>query len=160
MLLIVIMSDAVARKGEVCMRVRLISTAVLLLLGGGFSTLVLAFGDCQKFPSDRAAVIEDHGYFFFIYPRTISANFSGCQTMWDENGKQLFVLTFEQGNLISYESNDPSGKEKNQTCLYKHGKLAQHGPTDCPDYGDVKKGLQSLPQSDEPIVPAERDPRK
>lgn len=89
-----------------------------------------------------------------------SASYSGCQTMWDEKGNQVFVLTFEQGNVIKFESNDPSDASSKQSCRYEHGKLARNESKDCLDYGRVKDGFGPLPNSDDPIVPPERDPRR
>jgi hypothetical protein len=80
--------------------------------------------------------------------------------MWDEKGNQVIVLTFEQGSVIKFESNDPSSASEKHSCRYEHGKLARNDSKDCPDYGRVKDGLGPLPNSDDPTVPPERDQRR
>jgi hypothetical protein len=133
----------------------------LVLFAWGFPAFASAQENCQlKIPPSQAAISANHGIYFFVYPRSVNAVYSGCQTMWDEKGNQWFVLMFEQGSLIKYESNDPSGASKKQSCRYEHGKLARNESKDCPDYGDVKDGFRTLSNSDEPIVPSARDPRR
>jgi len=133
-----------------------------LALGAwGFPALASAQENCQlKVPPRQAAVEANHGFFFFVHPRSLNATYSGCQIMWDEKGTQVFVLTFEQGSVIKFESNDPSDASRKQSCRYEHGQLARNEPKDCLDYGRIKDGIRTLPSSDEPIVPLERDPRR
>ena len=134
---------------------------VLFVIALGIPAMTSAHEICRtKIPPRESAVSENHGFFFFVYPRTLDAAYSGCQTMWDEKGNPLFVLTFEKGSLTKYELNDPSGVSEKQTCVYKLGKGVQHNAKDCPDYDDLKDGFRSLPNRDEPIVPPERDPRR
>jgi|SRR5471030_653932 len=78
---------------------RALAGLVLLFIVCGFSRPALAHESCKGNPPSQAAITEDHGYFFFIYPRVIIHSFTGCQTMWDEKGNRLFVLTFESGSL-------------------------------------------------------------
>jgi hypothetical protein len=136
-------------------------TLVLFLFTWGFAELASAQENCQfKMPPRQAASTANHGLFYFIYPRAVSGSYSGCQTMWDEKGDQVIVLTFEQGSVVKFESNYPSGASGKHSCRYEHGKLARNESKDCPDYGRVKDGFRSLPESDEPIVPPKRDPRR
>ena len=133
----------------------------LVLFAWGFPAFASARENCQlKMPPRQAAVEANHGFFFFVHPRSLNVTYSGCQTMWDEKGNQWFVLTFEQGSVIKYESNDPSGVSGKRSCRYEHGKLARNDSKDCPDYDDVKNGFRTLPDSDDPTVPPERDPRR
>ena len=79
----------------------LTGTIVLFLVAWGFPALASAQENCQlTLPPRQAAIEGNHGFFFFVYPRSVNAAYSGCQTMWDEKGNQVFVLTFEQGRLI------------------------------------------------------------
>ena len=136
-------------------------TFVLFLFVWGFPPLASAQENCQlKMPPRQAAVEANHGFFFFVHPRSLNATYSGCQIMSDEKGNQGFVLTFEQGSLIKFESNDPSGVSGKRSCRYEHVKLARNGSRGCPDYDDVKNGFRTLPNGDDPIVPPERDPRR
>jgi hypothetical protein len=139
----------------------LMGALILFLVAWGFPALASTRENCQlKMPPRQAAAEGNHGFFFFVYPRSVNADYSGCQTMWDEKGIQWFVLTFEQGNLIKYEASDPSNASEKRTCRYENGKLARNDSKNCPDYGDVKDGFRTLPSSHEPIVPPERDPRR
>ena len=139
-----------------------IGILVSLLFGCSFSSSTIAQESCKlKTPPHNAAITEIHGFFFFVFPRTINiSSYSGCQTMWDEKGNAWFILMFEKGSLIKYESNDSSGISAKQICWYEHGSLTSHDSKECPDYDGVKDGFRTLPINDEPIVPPERDPRK
>lgn len=133
-----------------------------LALGAwGFPALSSAQENCQlTIPPRQAASTANHGLFYFVYPRVVNASYSGCQTMWDEKGTKVIVLTFEQGRVIKFEATDPSSPSVKYSCRYEHGKLASKQPKDCPEYDSVKDDLGPLPQSDDPIVPSERDPRR
>ena len=113
-----------------------------------------------KVPPRQAAVTENHGTFFFVYPGALGPTYSGCQTMWDEKGIPWFVLTFEKGKLVRYESMDSSKEGGKQICKYKSGKVVKNSSEECPEYDDVKDGLLTIPEADSPVVPPERDPRK
>jgi len=133
----------------------------LVLFAWGFPALASAQENCQlKIPPRQAASTGNHGLFYFVYPRVVNASYSGCQTMWDEKGTKVIVLTFEQGRVIKFEATDPSSPSVKYSCRYEHGKLASKQSKDCPEYDSVKDDLGPLPQSDDPIVPSERDPRR
>jgi hypothetical protein len=36
-----------------------------------------------------------------VFPRWLGADYTGCQTMWDEKGTPLMLLRFERGALAS-----------------------------------------------------------
>jgi hypothetical protein len=133
----------------------------LVLFVWGFPAFASAQENCQlKIPPRQAASTGNHGLFYFVYPRAVNAAYSGCQTMWDEKGNQVIVLTYEQGSVIKFESNDPSSASGKHSCRYEHEKLARNESKDCLDYSRVKDGFRELPNSDDPIVPPERDPRR
>lgn len=133
----------------------------LVLFAWGLPALASAQENCQlTIPPRQAASTANHGFFYFVYPRAVDAAYSGCQTMWDEKGNQVIVLMFEQGSVIKFESPDHSSASGKHSCRYEHGKLASNQSKDCPEYGSVKDSLGPLPQSDDPIVPSERDPRR
>ena len=133
----------------------------LVLFAWGFPAFTSAQENCQlKIPPRQAASTGNHGLFYFVYPRAVNASYSGCQTMWDEKMNQVIVLTFEQGSVIKFESNDPSDASRKYSFRYEQGKLARYESKDCPDYGRVKDGLGPMPNSDDPIVPPESDPRR
>lgn len=136
-------------------------TFVLFLVAWGLPVLANSRENCQlTIPPRQAASTALHGYFFFVYPRAVDASYSGCQTMWDEKGTKVIVQTFEQGRVIRFEATDPSNPSVKYSCRYEHGKLASKQSKDCPEYGRVKDDLGPLPESDDPIVPSERDPRR
>jgi hypothetical protein len=111
-------------------------------------------------PPKDAAMSVDDGAYYFVYPRSIDAGFSGCQTMWDEAGRKMLVLTFVKGVLTQYQQlPDPRGAGAGLVCRYAGG-VVTAGGGDCPDYASSSTGLPVMPQSDEPAVPAGRDPRK
>ena len=121
-----------------------------------FCSEALAENTCAlKLPPKFSAISADHGAFFFVYPRKIQHHFTGCQTMWNEQGKKAFVLRFKNGTLVKYSSSYGSGIQA--ACDYRKGKLAIKNSGNCPDYQDVKNGLLNVDQSDEPEIPKDRD---
>jgi hypothetical protein len=98
--------------------------------------------------------------FYFVYPRVLSSTFSGCQTMWDENGRPWMVFTFKHGKLIRFEGRDWSKQGRKHICKYTRGKLAKNSSDKCRGYDDVKDGLRHTPEVDIQVVPPERDPRR
>src|SRR5262249_33729199 len=79
-------------------------TFVPFLLAWGLPAIASAQENCQlPSPPRQAASDGNHGLFFFVYPRAVDGSYSGCQTMWDEKGVQVIVLTFEQGSVIKFE---------------------------------------------------------
>jgi hypothetical protein len=136
-------------------------TFVLFLVAWGLPALASAKENCQfTNPPRQAASTENLGLFYFVYPRAIDAAYSGCQTMWDEKGIKVIVLTFEQGLVIKVESTIPSSPSVKSSCRYEHGRLARNESKNCFEYGKVKDGFGELLEIDEPVVPPERDPRR
>ena len=111
-------------------------------------------------PPPDAGVTANHGSFFFVYPRAVGASYTGCQTMWDELGRRVFVFRFINGALKEYSLTDYySGKVKSRVCKYKDERLAGTSSTDCPAYEDVKRGLTVTPE-EEPPISKEKDLRQ
>jgi hypothetical protein len=111
-------------------------------------------------PPKDAAVSVDDGAFFFVYPRSIDAGFTGCQTMWDETGRKTLVLTFAKGALTQYQPlPDPKAGSAGMLCQYAGGNKTAGGD-DCPDYASSSAGLPVMPRAEEPTLPAGHDPRK
>ena len=136
-------------------------TFVPFLLAWGLPAFASAQENCQlPSPPRQAASNGNHGLFFFVYPRAVDGSYSGCQALWDEKGVQVIVLTFEQGSVIKFESTNPSNPSQKFSCKYELGHLAANEPKNCPEYGRVKTGLGPYPESDDLIVPSERDPRR
>ena len=111
-------------------------------------------------PPPQAAVTETDGRFFFVFPRVIGRRYSGCQTMWDENGKAWFNLAFRSGVLIKYTRNVTDDGKRLVVCIYEAGLLSKQSPSDCPAFESVKNGFTSIDKAHEPSIPPTRDPRK
>jgi hypothetical protein len=80
--------------------------------------------------------------------------------MWDELGRRIVVLRFDDGELKSYEIADYSSGGDWQVCRYQEDKLVSDHPAGCPPFEDVRAGLPTVERTDEPLVPADRDPRR
>lgn len=85
--------------------------------------------------------------------------FTGCQTMWDELGRKIFVLYFQEGRLKQYSLTDYSGHQASEICTYDNGKLIASSPQSCTPYEHMKDGLGYIAPAYEPPVPKERDAR-
>jgi hypothetical protein len=145
------------RLSRLSWRIRLASAIVCVFL----STPGRADSWCslKSAPMD-AAVSENHGMYSFVYPRTLTPSFAGWQTMWDELGRKVFVLTFTDGELRQYSFSDYSRGFKTHRCKYEGGKAMGNGGAEaCPQYDSLKHGMLTAPADQEPSVPKERDPR-
>jgi hypothetical protein len=110
-------------------------------------------------PPSGAAVNTNHGQFFFIFPRAMDIKYTGCQTMWDEKGRKILTIRFLNGEPIKATFTDPD-RGSSSECAYNHGVLISGSKEDCLTAENMKAGLPSIPKSDEPIIPLERDPRR
>lgn len=148
---------------QTSMTSKLLLLSLLLLSGIGFSSEGLAAGSCslEKPPTD-AAVSGNHGTYFFVYPRHVAPNYSGCQTMWDELGRKVYVYYFQEGQLMNYSLFDYADSPAApiiKLCKYRGQSLDPESPKDCSSYESVKHGLLNVEPEDEPPVPRDRDPR-
>ena len=115
--------------------------------------------DLNKPPKDSAAT-EDHGVYFFIYPRSLPASYTGCQTMWDEHDQKWFALVFDKGELTNLAVANPNKAEPLSNCSYLNRNLiAADSAPGCPPYGMIGHGLGPIKADEEPKVPPDRDPR-
>lgn len=125
----------------------------------GVVALTHAGNNCTLTAPPRAAAVSaDHGALLFVFPRKVDVNYSGCQTMWNERGAILFVLTFDRGALTSYQEFAKPKRKATLSCKYTGHALKTRG-SQCPPYEDVEAGFRTLAEVDEPPVPVERDPR-
>ncbi len=136
-------------------------SSILLMILSGCSSLPSFGADTCSLdgPPPDAAVSANHGSFFFVYPRTVARSYSGCQTMWDELGRKVFVFRFTEGVLHEYSLTEYSGGSKPMVCKYLEQRLSADSSKDCSAYEDVKTGLLNVAPEDEPVVPESRDPR-
>lgn len=130
-----------------------IGATILPLLAWGADSCALAA------PPKDAGVGSDDGALFYVYPRTLAAGYSGCQTMWDESGRRTAQLTFDKGGLSQYELTDYAKptEPKTRRCTYAGGKASGD---DCPAYDEASHGLAAAPVGEEPAIPAGKDARK
>jgi hypothetical protein len=138
-----------------------LALCALALVSSVWGRSALAQPTCslEKPPIDTA-VTENHGSYFFVYPRSVDlTSFTGCQIMWDELGRRVFVLHFSAGVLTKYSLTDYSANSKVILCQYKSGHLAHGSSGDCADFEDVKRGLFNVSAEEGPRVPRDRDAR-
>jgi hypothetical protein len=108
-------------------------------------------------PSRNAGLNGNHGVYLFVFPADVPADYTGCQMVWDELGRQYMLLRYVDGDL-SYMAFDPTNafSEKSE-CFYEDRKLS-NGDKACPAYTDAERGFGSLPD-DAMKIPPERDLR-
>jgi hypothetical protein len=141
--------------------VSLLALGTLAVLSSVWGSSALAQSTCslEKPPTD-AAVNENHGSFFFVYPRTVdTTSYTGCQIMWDELGRQVLVLHFSDGVLTEYSSTDYSATSQVILCRYKRGHLVHGNSSDCAGFEALKRGILNTSAEKEPPVPRDRDAR-
>ena len=119
-----------------------------------------AFGSCRlTAPPISSAVDENDGEFYFAYPRTVGAQYSGCQLVWADKGKRVFSYRFSRGHLVEYRASAMAASESELVCRYTSDVLNAGAPKSCPAYADVRGGTLTLPRDEEPDVPPGRDAR-
>lgn len=139
----------------------LLKCGFVILVFNFLNTDAVACENCSlESPPRTAGVTGSHGFFYFVYPRSIPNNYSGCQIMWDEHGGKWFVLNFSNGDVVKYEGMDPGIPSEQILCLYKNKKLQSGDGAVCPAFEAINGGIRVLPQADEFIVPKARDPRR
>jgi hypothetical protein len=139
---------------------RLLTSTLLLLVAACWGLPAFAQNACSfNVPPRDSAVSANDGRFYFVYPRKVTATYTGCQTMWDELGRKVFLFRFKQGTLTEYWLADYSSNAKRETCKYHRGAVSPSSSKECPAYEDVKHGLLTVAPQDEPPVPRERDAR-
>lgn len=126
----------------------------------GFAVSAFADDTCTlTTPPRTAAVNADHGAYLFVFPRRLGADYTGCQTMWDEKGTPLMLLRFERGALVSYQEFAKQKSKAALTCRYSASTLKTRNRK-CPSYENVEAGFRTMSEANEPNVPAQRDPRR
>jgi hypothetical protein len=111
------------------------------------------------FPPREAGTNANHGVIYYVFPRKLDVEYSGCQTMWDEKGRKVWIVEFKEGDpIVSMVINAEDATR--ELCSYRAGKLVGKNRDDCPDYEWLKQGLPTVRQGTEPDIPRDRDPRR
>ncbi len=116
--------------------------------------------DLRRPPKD-SGVNQLEGRFVFIYPRALASDYSGCQTMWGDDGRKWYVLRVRDGRPAELTIDIAETGEKRQQGVYDETQLMKGDADICPGLGALKRagGLPVIPQEREPAVPAEADLR-
>jgi hypothetical protein len=142
------------------MILRVLCFGVMTLLGCISWRNSVAADSCSLVkPPHDAAVSGNHGSYYFAYPRHVTATFTGCQMLWDELGRKVYVYRFRNGELVGYTLTDYANGSSKIICKYRNRSLTADSQPECSAYDSVKNGLLNVELEDEPPVPKERDPR-
>jgi hypothetical protein len=81
-----------------------------------------------------------HGTFIYVFPRTLSTNYSGCQTMWDQSGRKWMVLLLKEGHPSLLSVSYPESPEKTieYSCRYKDDNLLTTSEKQCEEFDKGK----------------------
>jgi hypothetical protein len=140
---------------------RTMRTLVVIGVLAAFAQPACAMDNCDlPKPPPESAVTANHGAFYFVFPRSIPAGYTGCQTEWNEHGSIAWLLKFDKGALVVFEAHPETSSEEGFACRYRDGKAVDPDTTSCPEFDSVKNGVATLPRNLEPVVPSDRDPRK
>lgn len=121
--------------------------------------------NCNLKAPPRASAISDvHGYFLFMHPRTITANYTGCQTIWGEAGEVFMTMKYKRGVAYAFTRFNPEDRKPVLECRYKNEALETKS-SECPSYQriveDAAQGWSRDEESDLiPLLKPERDPRR
>jgi hypothetical protein len=127
---------------------------------GALARLAPAWGarTCALTTPPRAAGVNaSHGNYFFVFPRNLSARYTGCQTMWNEMGERVLVIRFQRGSLLTYEEHARPANGATLTCDFRRGAIRA---IDCPAYEDLRDGFRTISAEQELQARPSNDPRK
>ena len=87
-------------------------------------------------PPANAVAVEDHGFYFFIFPNSLTPKFSGCKTWWIDTGQKFMRFRLRDGRVTEMAALSclPGlclSEAKTEVCLYADGALATGSPKDC-----------------------------
>jgi hypothetical protein len=99
-----------------------------------------------------------------MHPRTITANYTGCQTIWGEAGEVFMTTKYKRGVAYAFTQFNPEDRKPVLECRYKNEALETKS-SECPSYQriveDAAKGWPLDEESDLiPFLKPERDPRR
>jgi hypothetical protein len=143
------------------MKPKFISLVCLSMMASlaSLSSKAIAADNCDLAVAPlEAGPVQNHGYFVFVFPRVITANYTGCQTTWFENGDKWWFNRFEHGVLVEISLMLPD--QPAQTCMYRDLKLFSGDPNRCPAGEALKPTYANADPVDDEPVPPERDPRR
>jgi hypothetical protein len=133
-----------------------------VLLGGCASTKSPEGLNCEvaRPPSD-SAVNMIHGTYVFVYPRNFGEQYSGCQTMWGDDGNKWYVLRVANGKPTELTMDVARAGAQRYRCLYNDTGLVDGDIKVCPDFGGLKRrgGLGNPDAKYDAPVPADLDLR-
>ena len=94
-------------------------------------------------PPDGSGENGNHGIYFFIYPRQVAPNYTGCQTMWADDGTKWMILYVEGGHPRILQFDIPSDPKGKKLCVYEKAKLLNKKEDSCPNY-EIDKPFGNL----------------
>lgn len=111
------------------------------------------------YPPRESGTNANHGVIYYVFPRKLVAEYSGCQTMWDEKGRKVWIVEFKDGEPTDSTMINPDDSTESH-CTFRGGKVVGKNQNDCPEYGWLKRGLPTVRAGTEPHIPPDRDPRR
>ena len=131
----------------------------------------LAGENCDlELPPPEAGVIINHGSFMFVFPANIDEAYTGCQSMWFEDGTKMSALYLEHGQTTEYTTSLPVDPTESPRCVYdssyskedsmNNENVIEGNPAKCPAYMVIRHGYKSRTGDREPEIPPGRDLRK
>ena len=104
-----------------------------------------------KTPPDGSGENFIHGTQLFIYPREVAQDYTGCQTMWADDGTKWMVLYIEAGHPRLVHMNYPFDKKEGKySCVYQEDALVNKDEKYCNPYEKDKPFGNLLLQSVSP----------
>jgi hypothetical protein len=83
---------------------------------------------------------ESHGVYFFVYPRALSSDFTGCQNMWDQSGSRIMQLKIINGHPETLEINYAEGPQATSRFVCRYvGDVLMGNDQRCPSYEKGKE---------------------
>lgn len=99
--------------------------------------------DC---PTEPIGVLAAPFGLAVVSPARVTADYTGCQVAWDEEGTRRIVLEFVSGALRRADISKVNSN-LNLSCLYEGGQLTENSPPQCNDFGRESplRGIDAMP---------------
>ena len=107
-----------------------------------------------------------------LFPANIDETYTGCQTMWFEDGTKMSTVYLEHGETTEYTTDIiPLDPTESRRCVYdsslsdekyprNEDVVVEGNPDKCPAYVAIRYGYKSRTGDREPEIPPGRDLRK
>ena len=116
--------------------------SAIVMLGGPYLLMAdepreIAHYTCSlSRPLEGSKITYTHGVNLSEYPPVLPTGFTGCKSVWLEDGSLLMRGRFESGTIVAATLQEPG--ERRIECLYANGERLATANNKCPEGKDLQ----------------------